>query len=204
VIVNTTPVAVEADCGYYNYTLALADAAAAQLIKAPLVPDDPDPYVPPRYDEQGSALLGTGTAIDIEEAPFPPLYPDYLPPEYTFAHIVKYTTADLLEYEQDYAPGGEPIIALEYAGDDLETYLSITESTAPYKNVEAWVNAQGYSENDLRLVDNKPVYLIDYSDEGEAFSSATFVHHNLFIVIDGTFDRIEMQHVVASFLANNP
>jgi hypothetical protein len=207
VMVNVAPVEVEQDCGYHNYTLAFADAALGKQIKAPLVPADPGPYVPPAYVDEAKysiSLLSDGTPIEVEDAPFPLLYPAYLPPGYIFTQIVSYTSADLGELAQEYAPGGEPIIAVEYFGVGDEAYISITQSPAPYDNVARWVEAQGYFENDVRLVNNKPVYLVAYGNKIDPLSSATFVHHNLFIVIDGTVDLIEMQQVVAGFLANNP
>jgi hypothetical protein len=208
VIVNVAPVEVEADCGYHNYTLAFADASPGKQIKAPLVPADPDPYLPPTYDvdetEDSAPSLSGGAPIEPEETPFPPLYPGYLPPDYVFTQVVSYTTADLGELEQDYAPGGEPIIALAYSGVGAEAYISIAQSPAPYEDVASWVDAQAYSESDVRLVNNKPVYLVEYGDKTNPLSRATFVHHHLFIVMDGTLDLIEMQQVVAGFLANNP
>ncbi|MBN1995415.1 MAG: hypothetical protein JW953_22190 [Anaerolineae bacterium] len=203
VIVNITPVGAEEECGYYNYTLALADAAMGSPVNAPPVPDDPGPYLPPTYQDDSLSPLGGGTIIRPADAPFTPLYPGYLPAGYTFSHVISYTGADLGEYEPDYAPAGEPVIALEYAGAGPEAYVSITQSLAPDESVADWVKAQGYFANDIRLVNNKPVYLIEYSDETN-LSSATFIHQNRFIVIDGTFDLIDMQQVVAGFLANNP
>jgi hypothetical protein len=203
VIVNTAPVETEVACGYHNYTLALADPATGQQIKAPLVPADPGPYLPPTYTDS-TPFPSDGRPIKAEEAPFPPLYPGYLPVDYTLTQIISYTVPELGKWEQDYAPGGEPIIVLEYTGINTETYISITQSPAPYDSVARWVEAQGYYENDVRLVNSKPVYLLDYSSEAGPFSSATFVHHNLFVVIDGTIDWIEMQQVVAGFLINNP
>jgi hypothetical protein len=203
VIVNTAPVEFETDCGYHNYTLALADAAAFERISAPPVPADPGSYLPPTFNTQETGFLGHGQAVDHEDAPFTPLYPGYLPPDYYFSKTLSYALEDLGDFEQDYAPAGNPIIGLEYTGRN-NTYLYFTQSSAPDDNLEAWVNAQGYYANDLRLVNNKPVYLVDYTDELGAFSSATFIHHGLFIVVDGTVGPIEMQHIVAGFLANNP
>jgi len=202
-IVNTTPVEFESDCGYHNYTLALADAAAFERISAPPVPQDPEPYLPPSFNTQETGFLGHGQAIDREDAPFSPLYPGYIPSDYYFSKMISYSLADLSEFEQDYAPAGKPVIGLEYIGDN-DTYIYFTQSPASDENLETWVSTQGYYENDLRLVNNKPVYLVDYTDELGTFSSATFIHHNLFIVIDGTVDPIEIQHIVAGFLANNP
>ncbi|MBN1220167.1 MAG: hypothetical protein JXM69_14665 [Anaerolineae bacterium] len=204
VIVNTTPVEAETDCCFSNYTLALADANAFQLITSPPVPDDPQPYIPPIYHEPGAYLLDEGTLLDADEVPFSPLSAGYLPPDYTLTHLFSHALPDLGEFASDYAPGGEPIITLEYGGSDSDTYLLIYQSPSPYPSVTEWVEAQGYSKNDVRLVNNKPIYLLDLSDEMGPFSTATFVHHNLFIVIDGTFDWLELQQVVAGFLANNP
>ena len=204
VIVNTQPVDFEADCGYHNYTLALADATIGQAIKAPLVPQDPGLYVPSTYNGDSTYLLGEGTPIEAKDAPFDLLYPRYLPRGYSFMQMVSYTLADLADFKQDYAPGGEPIIGLEYIGPKPETYVFVTQSVNPYESITDWVNERGYLENDVRLINNKPVYLVDYRDNAAPFSSATFIHHGLFIVIDGTFDSIEMQHVVADFVANNP
>jgi hypothetical protein len=203
-VVNTTPVEVEADCRYQNYTLALADAAAFERISAPPVPPDPGPYLPPSFNTQETGFLGHGQAIDHKDAPFPPLYPGYMPPDYYFSKILSYSLHDLGEFEQDYAPAGESsIVGLEYIGDN-NTYIYFTQSPAPTEDIETWVSTQGYYDNDLRLVNNKPIYLVDYTDELDTFSSATFIHHNLFIVIDGTVDPIEMQDIVAGFVANNP
>jgi hypothetical protein len=205
VVVNTTPVETEADCGYHNYTLTVADALVEERIETPPVPADPGRYIPPGYDElNNSYLLDGGIPIKTEEVPFPPLYPDYLPVGYTFTRLLSYPIADLGEFEQDYAPGGEPVIALEYTGTNSEMYISIFQSPSPYESVAEWVTAQGYYANDVRLVNNKPVYLLDLSDKIGPFSTATLIHQDLFVVIDGTFDWIEMQHVVAGFMANNP
>jgi len=198
-IVNTTPVEFESDCRYQNYTLALADAAAFERISAPPVPEDPGPYLPPAFNTQETGFLGHGQAINREDAPFTPLYPGYMPNDYYFSKILSYSLEDLGDFEQDYAPAGKPVIGLEYLGNN-DTYVYFTQSPMPDETIEVWVNQRGYYENDLRLVNNKPVYLVDYN----TFSSATFIHHNLFIVIDGTVDPIDMQHIVAGFLADNP
>jgi hypothetical protein len=200
VVVNTTPVEAETDCGYHNYTVALADAAAFTLIKAPPVPDDPGLYTPPVQTN----LFGEGQPISAGDAPFTPLYPGYLPPGYDFTQMVSYTIADLGELAPDYAPGGEPVLALEYSGNAPDTYISITQNPTMHKSVWEWVYSREYSANDVRLVNNKPVYLLDYSEGIDPFSSATFVHHNLFIVIDGTVDPIDLQHITADFIAHNP
>jgi len=210
VVVNTAPVEVEEDCGYHNYTLALAAGKDGVLPQAPLVPDDPGLYLPPSYqggDDEAvdpTPTLSGGQPITPEEAPFPPLYPGYLPSSFTLAEMLSYTTAELGEWEQDYAPGGEPILSLTYRGDNPTTDLSITQSPAPFQTVSAWVKAQDYFENDVRLVNNQSVHLVEYSGEMGPLSIATLIHHDLFIVIEGPLDWIEMQQVVAGFLTNNP
>jgi hypothetical protein len=118
--------------------------------------------------------------------------------------MLSYAAAELGEWEQEYAPGGEPILSLTYGGDNPTASLSIIQSPAPFQTVSAWVKAQDYFENDVRLVNNQSVHLIEYSDETGPLSIATFIHHNLFVVIEGPFNWIEMQQVVAGFLANNP
>lgn len=209
VIVNTAPVAGESDCGYHNYTLALADAAYQGQVVAPAVPDDPGPYVPPSYEETEEVSDTTfpspdiGQPVSAEEVPFDLLYAGYLPSEYTFSEILRYDPTDLGEWQQDYAPGGEPIITLNYTGSTEEAYIALTASPSPYETIEDWVEAQGYYENQLRLINNHSVFLVDYSAEDGPFSSATFVYDELFIAIDGTVDFIEMQQVVAGFLAHN-
>jgi len=203
VIVNTTPVEFEADCRYHNYTLALADAAAFERISAPPVPEDPGPYLPPTFNTQKTGFLGHGQAISREEAPFTPLYPGYMPSDYYFSKVLSYRLEDLGDFEQDYAPAGKPVIGLEYIGYN-DTYVYFTQSPALDEDIETWVSTRGYSDNDLRLVNNQPVYLVDYTDELGTFSSATFIHQNLFIVVDGTVDPIEIQDIVAGFLANTP
>jgi len=203
VIVNTTPVESEAACGYYNYTLALADATAFERISAPPAPADPGPYLPPTFNTQETGFLGHGQAITNEKAPFTPRYPGYMPADYYFSKVLSYSPEDLGEFERDYAPAGAPIIGLEYIGKN-NNYIYFTQSPAPEEDIKTWVNTRGYYENDLRLINNKPVYLVDYTDELGTFSSATFIHQNLFIVVDGTVTPIDMQDIVAGFLANNP
>lgn len=210
VVVNTAPVEVEEDCGYHNYTLALTAGKDSNLPPAPPVPDDPDPYLPPSYLGGGDETLNYiptltgGQPITPEEAPFPPLYPSYLPPGFTFTEILSYTAADLGEWKQDFAPGGEPILSLTYSGDKPAAKLSITQSPTPFQTISAWVKAQDHYENDVRLVNGQPVHLVEYHDETSPLSIATFIYRDLFVVIEGSFDRIEMQQVVAGWLANNP
>ncbi len=203
VIVNTTPVEAEADCGYQNYTLAVADADAFQRISAPPVPDDPDPYTPPVFNTQETGFLGHGQVIEAGQAPFPIRTPPYIPSCFTFNNIISYTLEDLDDFVSDYTPGGEPVIGLEYLGRNKNSYLYITQSPASGKSLETWLDEQGYYRNDLRLVNHHPVYLVDYSDELGTFSSATFIHQGRFIVIDGTISPIEMQDIVAGFLAGS-
>jgi hypothetical protein len=210
VVVNTAPVKVEEDCGYHNYTLALAAGNESDLPQPPPLADDPGPYLPPSYqsedEEEADPIpaLSGGQPITPEDAPFTLLYPGYLPSGYTLAETVRYTSADLGEWGQEYAPGGEPIIGLTYIHNSLAEHFSITQSPALEQTIPTWVKNQDYLENDVRLVNNQPVHLIDYSDETGSRSVATLIHHDLFIVLEGAFDLIEMQQVVAGLLANNP
>ena len=97
---------------------------------------------------------------------------------------------------------GEPVIGLEYIGADGQ-YISIFQSLAPAQTIHDWASEVGYSGNDIRLVNNKPTFLADLSDDSGRFSSASFIHQDLFVVIDGTVDGFEMQQIVAGLLANN-
>lgn len=202
VIVNTAPVNEEAACGYHNYTLALAGEDFTGNLTPPELPADPGPYMPPRLDDEAAynSVADFGQPIAPEDLPFAPRYAGYLPAGYTFTELLSYVTNDFNDLAQDYAPQGEPIISVEYSHDSSGGYLSLVQSASPYKDVAAWVEARGYEGSYLRLVYNTPVYLVDYSDEAEVFSSATFVAGHRFIVIDGTIDPIEMQRVVAGLL----
>ncbi len=210
VVVNTAPVETEEDCRYFNYTLSLAAGAATGLPSAPTLPKDPGPYIPPVYQGGGSVIVepphapSGGQPIAPEAAAFPPLYPGYLPAGYTFAEVVSYTLADLGNWEQAYAPGGEPIVGLRYTGAGPDDYLSLIQSSAPRQTLAAWVKAMDYWENDVRLINDHSVHLVEYKHENDLFSVATFLQHDRFIVIHGSVGLIEMQHIVAGFLVNNP
>jgi hypothetical protein len=205
VVVNTAPVETEAGCAYHNYALAFGAAAEADQVTAPSPAPDPGPYVPARFEaaeEKDFWPWGGGEPIRLEDAPFSPLWPGYLPAGYSLSRMARYSEADLGEWSQDYAPGGEPVFSLEYTGLD-DQYLSIFQSPAPSQTIHDWANTLGYSENDIRLVNNQPIFLVDLSDDTGRFSSATFIHQGLFVVIDGTVDLIEMQQIVAGLRANN-
>ncbi|MCQ3974443.1 MAG: hypothetical protein DPW09_13440 [Anaerolineae bacterium] len=210
VVVNTAPVEAEEDCRYHNYTLTLAAGAETGLPSAPSLPKDPGPYIPPAYQGVSNEIvelppaLSGGQPIAPEEAAFPPLYPGYLPDGYTFAGVISYTLANLADGEQAYAPGGEPILGLRYSGTSPDTYLTILQSPAPRQTLAAWVKKMDYWENDVRLINDQSVHLVEYQEENGPLSAATFIHHDLFIVIRGPLGLIEMQQVVAGFLANNP
>ncbi|MBE7549943.1 MAG: hypothetical protein HS126_02550 [Anaerolineales bacterium] len=212
VVVNTAPAEAEEDCGYHNYTLALAAAGNNDPPEAPPLPRDPGPYVPPAYmvggQEEGVApapILSGGQPITLEEAPFPPFYPGYLPFDYSLSDLLSYTSANLDEWAQDYAPGGEPVLGLIYdRGENPDDYLALLQSPAPPQTLAEWVEAMGYLETDIRLVNDHEVHLVEYHDESGRLSVATFIHHDRFIVVEAPFDLIEMQQVVAGFLANNP
>jgi hypothetical protein len=210
VIVNTAPLSEESECGYHTYTLALADAATPGPLVAPDLPADPGPYIPP--SAAGTEEVPTddalpspelGQPISADDVPFDLLYAGYLPVGYSFSEILRYDPDDLGTWQQDYAPGGEPIITLNYSGPTDEAYIALTASPSPYQTIEEWVEAQGYYENYLRLIKDQPVYLVDYSDDDGPFSRATLVYGDLFIAIDGTVDFIQLQQVVAGFLARN-
>jgi len=210
VVVNTAPVEAEEDCRYYNYTLTLAAGAETGLPSTPSLPKDPGPYIPPAYQGVSNEIvelppaLSGGQPIAPEEAAFPPLHPGYLPAGFTFTEVVSYTLADLADGEQAYAPGGEPILGLRYTGTTPEAYLTILQSPAPRQTLAAWIKAMDYGENDVRLVNDQSVHLVEYQEENSPLSVATFIHHDLFIVIHGPLGLIEMQQIVAGFLANNP
>jgi hypothetical protein len=135
---------------------------------------------------------------------FSPLYPGYLPAGYSFAEVVSYTLADLADGEQVYAPGGEPVLGLRYTGTAPDADLTILQSPAPRQTLAAWIKAMDYWENDVRLINDQSVHLVEYQAENGPLSVATFSHHDLFIVIHGPVSLIEMQQIVAGFLANNP
>ena len=208
-IINTAPVHRESNCGYHNYTLALADTAYSGTVEPPPVPEDPGPYIPPIYTDDPQAEDAPWPSPDIgrpiapAEVSLELLYAGYLPTDYDFDAILSYDEGDLGQWRDDYAPGPAPIITLAYAGPVDETYIAITTSVSPYETIDEWVEIQGYFENHLRLIDNHPVFLVDYSEVDDDFSSATFVYQDLFVAIDGTFDAIEMQQVVAGLLARN-
>jgi hypothetical protein len=209
IIVNTAPVEWEADCGYHNYTVAFSSGLSTtdQALTAPPVPADPGPYIPPIFgaEHQSHAFFpGQGEPLQAEEIPFPLLYPGYLPSGYDLDQITRYTVTDLGDWAGDYSPGGDPVISLEYTGPSEGSYLSISYAPSPPETLFDWTEEVGYLENDIRLVNNKPVHLTVFRDEAGSFSTATFLHGNLFLVIDGTFGPIETQQVVAGLLANNP
>jgi hypothetical protein len=145
---------------------------------------------------------GSGQPIRIEEAPFSPLWPGYLPVDHSMSQMTRYSLDDLGDWVAVYAPAGEPVIGLEYTGPDGQ-YISIFQSPAPPHTIYGWASEVGYSENDVRLVNNRPAFMVDLSDDAGRLSSATFMHQDLFVVIDGTVDIIEMQQIVAGLLANN-
>ena len=211
VIVNTAQVERESDCGYHNYTLAIGPASANIAGQAPPPAADPGAYLPPGLvsvwtDDEATSpdTFPSGRPITAAEAPFAPLYPGYLPGGYSFEQLSRYTTADLGDWVEDYAPSGQPVISLDYGSSDPDSYLSIVQSLARAQTIYSWVNRLGYAKADIRLIKNQPVYLIDLSDEIGPASSATFVHQGRFIVIDGTITISEMQRVVTGFLAHNP
>jgi hypothetical protein len=210
-VVNTAPVEEETDCGYHNYSLAAAPAESDTLPQAPAVLRDPAPYIAPVYAGgsetekiTNAPTLSEGQPISLEEAPFPPLYPGHLPPGYTLAEVISYTSADLGEWKQAYAPGGEPILGLIYRDDRPDSFLAMTQSPAPAQTLAEWREARAYAENEVRLINDLPVHLVEYNDESGQLSIATFIYHDLFIVLEGSFDLIELQQIVAGFLANNP
>lgn len=210
VIVNTAPAEAEEDCGYHNYTLALTATGNNDPLEAPPLPRDPGSYVPPAYlgGKEGVAptpVLNGGQPIRLEEAPFPPFYPGYLPPGYSLSGLFSYTSANLDEWAQDYAPGGEPILGLIYnEGENPDDYLAIIQSPAPPQTLAEWVKTMGYLETDIRLVNDHELHLVEYHDESGRLSVATFIQHDRFIVVEAPFDLIEMQQVVAGFLSHNP
>ncbi len=207
VVVNTAPVEMEENCGYHNYTLAFIAQSANREIEPPPVPSDPGPYVPPIFGANWKSSLffpGQGEPIQAEEAPFLLLYPDYLPPGYVFDQILRYSPADLGQWAEDYAPSGQPVVTLKYRNPTADRQITLSQSPTPLETIFDWVKDRGYVENDIRLVNNKPVHLITFTDETGPNSAATFIHHNLFIVIEGRLDLIEIQQVVAGLLANNP
>ncbi len=206
VVVNTETVNSENDCGYRNYTLALADAALepAEVIP-PALPPNPGPYVPPVYGvKETEGDPGAGEPITAEEVPFPLLYPGYLPPGYSPAGITRYTAADLGDWASDYILDDDETITLEYDGPAKDLYLSIYHSPAAGRTTEDWVNGRDYDKNDIRLVNDTPVHLVDYSQPGDPFSVATWVQQDLLVVAEGTFDAIEIQQVAAGLLARSP
>jgi len=205
VVVNSAPVEAEAGCGYHNYALAFGATAEAGDVTAPSPEPDPGPYVPTPFEaaaEEDFLPWGRGQPISLEDAPYSPLLPGYLPGGYSLSRMARYSAHDLGEWVQEYAPGGEPVIGLEFAGPNNQ-YISIFQSPAPPQTIHDWANRLGYSENDIRLVNNQPTFLVDLSDNTGQLSNATFVHHDLFVVIDGTVDLIEIQQIVAGLLANN-
>ncbi|MCL4302481.1 MAG: hypothetical protein KJ077_42725 [Anaerolineae bacterium] len=208
VVVNTAPVEAEEGCGYHNYTLAAGNSNPPE---APPLPRDPGPYVPPAYlggTEEviaPASILSSGRPITLEEAPFPPFYPGYLPPSYSLSDLLSYTNADLDEWAQDYAPGGEPILGLIYDRDENpDDYLAIIQSPARSQTLAEWVEMMGYLEADIRLVNDHELHLVEYNDESGPLSVATFLHHDRFIVVEAPSDLIEVQQVVAGFLIHNP
>lgn len=210
VVVNTAPVEAEEDCRYHNYTLVLAAGTETGLPSAPSLPRDPGPYIPPTF-QGGSEIIAApppalenGQPIAPAEAAFPPLYPGYLPTGYTFTEVVNYTLADLGDEEQVYAPGGEPVLGLSYTGHSSDASLSIIQSPAPRQTLETWVKKMDYWENDVRLIHDHSVHLVEYRHENDFLSVATFIHRDLFIVMRGPIDLLEMQQVVAGFLVKNP
>lgn len=128
-----------------------------------------------------------------------------MPPGYSLTDLLTYTTASLDEWAQDYAPDGEPILGLMYdQGENPDDYLAVIQSPAPQQTLAEWVKEMDYLENDIRLVNDQPVHLVEYRDENGLLSVATFIQRDRFIVIEGPFDLIEMQQIVAGFLINNP
>ncbi|MEW5958544.1 MAG: MXAN_6640 family putative metalloprotease, partial [Chloroflexota bacterium] len=207
VVANTAQVKLEPDCGYHNYTLAAALVVDGQEAQAPQPAADPGPYAPPPLDpetgDDAALAIGEGDPIDAADAPFSLLYPGYVPPGYRLNQVTRRVAADLGDWVDDYAPGGEPVITLEYRGEETETYLHLSQSPAPAYALADWVEKLGYGPHQIRLIYNTPVHGVDYSDEQGLFSVATFMHRDLFVVVEGTFDFIEMQQVVAGVLANN-
>ncbi|MDX1520219.1 MAG: DUF6055 domain-containing protein [Anaerolineae bacterium] len=211
VIVNTASAGWEAECGYHNYTLAVADSANTGHIQPPEPADDPPPYLAPSLEQSEETLdefptPDLGQPVLANDFPFEPVEAVYLPKDYRYAEAVRYDLADLDDWRWDYIPDGDPSITLVYAGPTERDYLTITTSLTGYDRTEAWVEARGYYENYIRLVDDVSVFLVDYSDEEDLFSYATLVIDDRFVVIDGTIDFWEMQHVVAGLMAgySNP
>ncbi len=203
VIVNVAPVETEGDCGYHNYSLAFS--AGQEAVAAPAPAADPGLYRPPMLGGEAGLGLGDGQPVEAEELPFSPLYPGYLPPGYTSpAQVVRYTEAHLGDWQPDYAPHGEPVLALQYSGPGTDDYLSIIQSATAYDSAAAWAEAQGYDEYYLRLVFDAPVYLADYGTQADPFGSATLVHRGLFVVVEGTLNPLELQQVAAGLLAQPP
>ena len=208
-VLNVAPVEQEADCGYHNYALALADAATTGDLEPPPLVADPGPYIPPGSETEPSVNLfpppNLGQPITAAEVPFDLRYADYLPPGYDFAQILQYDEETVAAWKQDYAPGSAPIIALKYAGPEPDDYIAIAASPTPYVTLDEWVEARGYNENYRRLVSNVPVFLVEYDQpENKPFSSATLIDGERFMVITGAINFIEMQQVVAGLLAAAP
>ena len=198
IVTNLAQTNSELNCDFRPYTVAVGPGGqpASPTIITP-APNFIAPEVEPLQDVEG--YYTSGETID----PPTELVPDFLPPEYFFSESYLLPKSDF-GLEEDaiwYVPGVGPATVLDFYGPG-DSFISITASDSPFGALADWLLAVDYApwEGEERTINEIPVLLIDYSEPDDPYTSATFLYHLQFIVVDGTINDETMVQVVTSLI----